>query len=113
MQHKNTLGRIDTNADNLVHGRLPCLRSPTTSSWHIDAVGGRPPQQERIDAALAASPYVARARRWIPGLRCSVSRCTAPGTRMSQPLRIALEDLEAAALAVLVEERRGRARDLD
>jgi hypothetical protein len=27
MQHKNTLGRVDANADNLAHGRLPRLRS--------------------------------------------------------------------------------------
>src|SRR3974390_3423769 len=26
VQLKNTLGRIDANADNVVHGRLPCLR---------------------------------------------------------------------------------------
>ncbi|HEY5047059.1 MAG TPA: hypothetical protein VII49_03445, partial [Rhizomicrobium sp.] len=42
---KNTLGRVNANADKLVHGRLPGLRSSTTSLWHIDAVGGRPPQQ--------------------------------------------------------------------
>src|SRR5947209_8397866 len=46
MQHKNTLGRVYPNADNLRHGRLPRLRSPTTSFWHSDAVGGRPPQQQ-------------------------------------------------------------------
>src|ERR1700730_16769433 len=27
VQLKNTLGRVHTNADKLVHGRLPCLRS--------------------------------------------------------------------------------------
>src|ERR1700732_2181002 len=27
MQLKNTLGRVHTNADKIVHGRLPCLRS--------------------------------------------------------------------------------------
>src|SRR5262249_51633620 len=47
MQHENTLGRVHSNPDNLVHGRLPRLRSSTTSSWHTDAVGGRPPQQRR------------------------------------------------------------------
>jgi hypothetical protein len=26
---------------------LLCLRSTTTSVWHIDAVGGRPPQQPK------------------------------------------------------------------
>jgi hypothetical protein len=45
MQHKNALGRVDANADKIVHGRLPRLRSATTSFWHTDAVGGRPPQQ--------------------------------------------------------------------
>src|SRR5258706_7794229 len=28
------LRRIHSNADNLVHGRLPCLRFATTSFWH-------------------------------------------------------------------------------
>src|SRR6266853_1088938 len=45
MQLKNTLGRVHSNADKIVHGRPPCLRSTTTSFWHIDAVGGRPPPQ--------------------------------------------------------------------
>src|SRR5882672_9258101 len=45
MPLKNTLGRVHSNADKIVHGRPPCLRSTTTSFWHIDAVGGRPPQQ--------------------------------------------------------------------
>src|ERR1700756_5084993 len=45
MQHKNMLRRIHTNADNLRHGRLPCLRFATTSFWHTDAVGGRPHHQ--------------------------------------------------------------------
>jgi len=48
MQLKNTLGRVHTNADKIIHGRLPCLRSLTTSFWHIDAVGGRPPQQHKV-----------------------------------------------------------------
>src|SRR5712691_4065086 len=47
MQLKNTLGRVHSNTDKIVHGRPPCLRSATTSFWHIDAVGGRPPQQPR------------------------------------------------------------------
>src|SRR5438046_8574319 len=50
---KNTLGRVYTNADNLAHGRLPRLRSPTTSFWHSDAVGGRPPQQRQPPTAGA------------------------------------------------------------
>jgi hypothetical protein len=37
--------RIHANAAKLFHGRLPCLRSATTSFWHIDAVGGRPHHQ--------------------------------------------------------------------
>src|SRR6202011_18327 len=40
VQHENTLGRVDANADKIVHGRLPRLRSATTSFWHSDAVGG-------------------------------------------------------------------------
>src|ERR1700731_2650438 len=43
MQLKKMLRRIHSNTDNLVHGRLPCLRFATTSFWHTDAVGGRPP----------------------------------------------------------------------
>src|SRR5216683_3506306 len=53
MQLKNTLGRVHSNADKIVHGRPPCLRSTTTSFWHIDAVGGRPPQQPQ---AYVAAP---------------------------------------------------------
>jgi hypothetical protein len=34
VQLKNMLRRIHSNADNLVHGRLPCLRFATTSFWH-------------------------------------------------------------------------------
>src|SRR5882757_2243605 len=55
MQLKNTLGRVHSNADKIVHGRPPCLRSTTTSFWHIDAVGGRPPQQPQA-AVLCAIP---------------------------------------------------------
>src|SRR5713226_3623291 len=57
MQLKNTLGRVHSNADKIVHGRPPCLRSTTTSFWHIDAVGGRPPQQPPIlVTAMAGAP---------------------------------------------------------
>src|SRR3982074_2499699 len=52
MQLKNTLGRVHSNADKIVHGRPPCLRSTTTSFWHIDAVGGRPPQQPPLSEFL-------------------------------------------------------------
>jgi hypothetical protein len=45
MQLKNMLRRIHSDADNLFHGRLPCLRFATTSFWHTDAVGGRPLHQ--------------------------------------------------------------------
>src|SRR5277367_56516 len=41
VQLKKMLRRIHSNADNLVHGRLPCLRFATASFWHTDAVGGR------------------------------------------------------------------------
>src|SRR5258708_39607368 len=57
MQLKNTLGRVHSNADKIVHGRPPCLRSTTTSFWHIDAVGGRPPQQPpTLLVKLACAP---------------------------------------------------------
>src|SRR3981189_1048193 len=42
VQLKNMLRRIHSNADNLVHGRLPCLRFATPHSGTTDAVGGRP-----------------------------------------------------------------------
>src|SRR5882757_3914318 len=78
MQLKNTLGRVHSNADKIVHGRPPCLRSTTTSFWHIDAVGGRPPQQplvfvvtgsrrteslERQNTAYGSRPSPGRRRR--------------------------------------------------
>src|SRR5262249_2707981 len=53
MQLENTLGRIDANADNLRHGRLPRLRIRRPQSWHTDAVGGRPPQQRMVRDAAA------------------------------------------------------------
>src|SRR5450432_1417521 len=51
------LRRIHSNSDNLVHGRLPCLR-PLNSLIlaQSDAVGGRPHQQPPQGL-------------WIPGLR--------------------------------------------
>src|SRR5450755_1499984 len=51
------LRRIHSNSDNLVHGRLPCLR-PLNSLIlaQSDAVGGRPHQQPPRGV-------------WIPGLR--------------------------------------------
>src|SRR5262245_5955785 len=64
MQLKNTLGRVHTKADKLIHGRLPCLRSATTSFWHSDAVGGRPPQQlsqhERVESWVPALATLGR-----------------------------------------------------
>jgi hypothetical protein len=50
MQLKKMLRRIHANAAKILHGRLPCLRSPTTSFWHIDAVGGRPHHQPAFPA---------------------------------------------------------------
>src|SRR6266550_6070114 len=55
MQLENTLGRIHANTGKLLHGRLPCLRSPNgTSLWHIDAVGRRPPNRRRSSAGQIA-----------------------------------------------------------
>src|SRR5882724_10165809 len=56
MHLKNAFGRIHANADNLFHGRLLCLRSSTTSIWHIDAVGGRPPQHRDNGSVGPGSP---------------------------------------------------------
>ena len=58
VQLKNTLGRVHTDAHNLGHGRLPRLRSPTTSFWHSDAVGGRPPQQISSPACISSAVAV-------------------------------------------------------
>src|SRR5882672_9549412 len=71
MQLKNTLGRVHSNADKIVHGRPPCLRSTTTSFWHIDAVGGRPPQQPpafvfRTPIATNTFRYYNRHGVWVP-----------------------------------------------
>jgi hypothetical protein len=43
MQLKDLLRRVHTNSDKLLHGRSPSFEIATTSFWHIDAVGGRPP----------------------------------------------------------------------
>src|SRR6266851_1128075 len=70
MQLKNTLGRVHSNADKIVHRRPPCLRSTTTSFWHIDAVGGRPPQQpQAFVVTLSCSSSVPNKNHrwlWIP-----------------------------------------------
>src|SRR6266849_6767617 len=70
MQLKNTLGRVHSNADKIVHGRPPCLRSTTTSFWHIDAVGGRPPQQPQAPVAMerpaASATQNNRRGVWVP-----------------------------------------------
>jgi len=44
MKLKQALRCIDAKSCYRRHGRLPLMR-PTTSSWHIDAVGGRPHQR--------------------------------------------------------------------
>src|SRR5712671_5171866 len=94
MQLKNTLGRVHSNADKIVHGRPPCLRSTTTSFWHIDAVGGRPPQQPpMILVGHARAPAPRNDKRlwlWVPAFagttvsllkRCSATSASRPGGR--------------------------------
>src|SRR6266436_6541818 len=69
MQLKNTLGRVHSNADKIVHRRPPCLRSTTTSFWHIDAVGGRPPQQPPALLVTEGICHRLKTRRhgvWVP-----------------------------------------------
>jgi hypothetical protein len=69
MQLENILRRIHTNADNLAHGRLPCLRFATTSFWHTDAVGGRPHHQSRTPVVIKGIYLTAKMRRhggWVP-----------------------------------------------
>src|SRR6266545_3677343 len=82
MQLENTLGRVHSNADKIVHGRPPCLRSTTTSFWHIDAVGGRPPQQPPM---LVMKGIAAPARINIGiggyGSRIAFAALTCPGRR--------------------------------
>src|SRR6266404_7845475 len=50
MQLKNMLRRIHSNSDNLVHGRLPCLRLQQPHSGTLDAVGGRPHHHAAVTA---------------------------------------------------------------
>ena len=72
MKLKNSLRRIDPNADNLFHGRLPCLRFAITSFWHTDAVGGRPPHQpQEVLSNKPSHQFVSidPPRRMGPGVR--------------------------------------------
>src|ERR1700756_5254027 len=62
MQLKNMFRRIHSNADNLLHGRLPCLRFATTSFWHTDAVGGRPHHQPPAVVVNKAVSHRAKSR---------------------------------------------------
>src|ERR1700736_5885852 len=59
VQLKNTLGRVHTNADKLVHGRLPCLRShdlTLADSMPSGAVHTNSNHRQRfLDSGLAAS----------------------------------------------------------
>src|SRR5712672_2905961 len=69
MQLKNTLGRVHSNADKIVHGRPPCLRSTTTSFWHIDAVGGRHPNSpwpSKVKKGLCSSAQKRVLAVWVP-----------------------------------------------
>src|SRR6266851_8325175 len=78
MQLKNTLGRVHSNADKIVHGRPPCLRSTTTSFWHIDAVGGRPPQQPPMVLVEHAGATAPRNNKrlwlWVPAFAGTTAR---------------------------------------
>src|SRR6266566_4928106 len=67
MQLKNMLRRIHSNSDNLVHGRLPCLRLQQPHSGTLDAVGGRPHHHAARILAMK------RAISWVAELCC----CTA------------------------------------
>src|SRR3989442_15034054 len=63
VQHKNTLGRIHTNADKIVHGRLLCLRSTRPHSGTAMPSGAVHPN---IISDLADTGYgspLARGRR--------------------------------------------------
>src|ERR1019366_120594 len=96
MQLKKMLRRIHPNADNLVHGRLPCLRFATTSFWHTDAVGGRPHHHAvPLMVAGGASVLVEASRNdnrrpglWAPafaGATTERAALTSPGREIRSP----------------------------
>src|ERR1700756_4302164 len=81
MQLKNMFRRIHSNADNLLHGRLPCLRFATTSFWHTDAVGGRPPHQPQDvvfrESGTASPRNNKRLWLWVPAFAGTTVCCMA------------------------------------
>src|SRR5947209_16383165 len=66
MQLKNMLRRIHSNSDNLVHGRLPCLRLQQPHSGTLDAVGGRP-HHHAVPSRLGsvADGFFGHGQRWL------------------------------------------------
>src|SRR5258707_13476483 len=50
------LRRIHSNADNLVHARLPCLRFATTSFWHTRCRRGPSTPSRRNGPRLSSAP---------------------------------------------------------
>src|SRR6202048_4021794 len=67
VQLKNTLGRVHTNADKLVHGRLPCLRShdlTLADSMPSGAVHTTSNQRQRFTGFRARTS-------WRPGMTTS------------------------------------------
>src|SRR5258708_2529830 len=75
------LRRIHSNADNLVHGRLPCLRFATTSFWHTRCRRGavHPITPRLFDTAIGLPPSATtdaggNGPRHSPGRRQRVDR---------------------------------------
>jgi hypothetical protein len=71
------LRRIHSNADNLVHGRLPCLRFATTSFWHNSMPQGavhtinpwRCCWVEHMQSKATAAAFLMIDTDWVPAFR--------------------------------------------
>src|ERR1700694_45245 len=65
VQLKKMFRRIHSNSDNLVHGRLPCLRFATTSFWHTRCRRGpsTPSRRDGYDARRGSCLILPEPRR--------------------------------------------------
>jgi len=57
---KDGLGRIKADHGNAHCGRLPFCRFSRPASWHIDAIGGRPPHLAKSLNVRRKQPLIAR-----------------------------------------------------
>src|SRR5215208_5369255 len=68
MDLENALRQVQTDRANFLHGRLLSIRSsPTTSSWHVDAVAGAV-HPISLNVAEVGGVHCLRAG-WDPGPR--------------------------------------------